>query len=314
MDVLNLIGNTPIVELASLLGGRRGRLFAKCEFLNPTGSKKDRVATRIIEDAEAEGRLKRGQGVVELTSGNTGAALAAVCRAKGYSFTAFMSVGNSAERAMMMRAYGAELVLVEQAPGSKPGRVSGADLALVDEAVSAYVEEHGAYRADQFNNISNSRAHELGTAPEIIKQLDGRVDFFADFIGTGGSYVGCARAFKRYGDVQCFVVEPEGAAVLSGAEVTEPSHPIQGGGYSKADISFLDEGMIDGFVSVSAEEAVYHTRLLAERCGLFTGFSSGANVCAALKLLANEMSEKTGVVLLNDHGLKYTSTALWEAQ
>src|SRR5512146_1378237 len=150
-SVLGAIGNTPLVELARITRGLEGRILAKLEYLNPGFSKKDRIALQMIEAAEANGELKPGQTVVELTSGNTGTGLSIVCAVKGYPFVAVMSKGNSTERARMMRALGAEVVLVDQLPGSTTGQVSGGDLALVEQAAQAIVQDRGAFRADQFH-------------------------------------------------------------------------------------------------------------------------------------------------------------------
>jgi len=196
-SVLGAIGNTPLVELSRLTRGLEGRILAKLEFLNPGFSKKDRNALQMIEEAEADGKLKPGQTVVELTSGNTGTGLSIVCAVKGYPFVAVMSKGNSTERARMMKAFGAEVILVDQLPGSKPGQVSGGDLALVEEAAQRIVKERSAFRADQFHLESSSRAHYLHTALEILRQADGKIDVFCDFAGTGSSFGGCAAAFKE---------------------------------------------------------------------------------------------------------------------
>src|SRR5512135_1629214 len=162
-SAVEAIGDTPVVELSRITKGLSGRLFAKLELLNPGSSKKDRIARQIIEDAELEGRLRPGQAVVELTSGNTGTGLAIVCGLKGHPFVAVMSRGNSAERARMMSALGAEVVLVDQMPGSQTGHVTGADLALVEQAAQQITVERSAFRADQFHLAGNFRAHYLHT-------------------------------------------------------------------------------------------------------------------------------------------------------
>jgi cysteine synthase A len=156
-SALDAIGDTPLVELTRLGRELDGRILAKLEYLNPGFSKKDRIARQIVEDAEADGRLRPGQTVVELTSGNTGTGLAIVCGIKGYPFVAVMSKGNSMERARMMRALGAKVVLVDQMPGSMPGQVSGQDLALVEEEAQRIVQARGAFRADQFRLAGNTR-------------------------------------------------------------------------------------------------------------------------------------------------------------
>ena len=311
-STVEAIGNTPLVELSRLTRGIDGRILAKLENLNPGYSKKDRIARQIIEDAEASGELAPGQTVVELTSGNTGTGLAIVCGIKGYPFVAVMSRGNSIERALMMTALGAEVVLVDQMPDSVSGQVSGGDLELVEKEARRIVEERAAFRADQFSLHSNFRAHYLHTGPEIIHQSGGRIDVFCDFIGTGGSFAGCAAAFKEHrADIQCFIVEPAGAAVLAGETVSYPNHRIQGGGYAMSDLSMLNTDHIDGYLQISDDRAIEMARRLAKEEGIFAGFSSGANVATALKLLETSFKGKTAVVLICDSGLKYLSTDLW---
>src|SRR5262245_18581133 len=196
-DACSLIGRTPIVTLDRLTHGLRGRLFAKVESYNPGLSKKDRIARQIVDDALAAGRLKPGDTVVELTSGNTGTGLAIVCAVRGLRFVAVMSAGNSPERRRMMEALGARGELVPPAPGSPPGQVSGKDLDLVEARARELTIELKAFRADQFNNPSNVRAHEEGTAEEIWRDSAGRISAFCEFVGSGGSFVGIARALKR---------------------------------------------------------------------------------------------------------------------
>jgi cysteine synthase A len=311
-SVLEAIGETALVDLKRITRGLDGRILAKLEYLNPGFSKKDRIALQMIEDAEAEGALKPGQTVVELTSGNTGTGLAIVCAVKGYPFVAVMSRGNSMERARMMAALGAEVALVDQLPGSTPGMVSGGDLELVEREARRIVQDRGAFRADQFKLASNARAHYLHTGPEILRQTGGDIHAFCDFAGTGGSFAGCAAAFKEFNPaIQCYLVEPAGAAVLSGQLLDNPNHRIQGGGYAMTALPQLKKEHIDGYLQVSDEEAIRVARRLAKEEGIFAGFSSGANVAAALEVLRRLGPGKTVVVLLCDSGLKYLSTDLW---
>lgn len=308
------IGNTPLVRLDRLtkLHGVKGSILAKLEYLNPGFSKKDRAALGIIEEAENLGVLSPGQTVVELTSGNMGTGLAIVCGIKKYPFVAVMSKGNSEERARMMRALGAEVVLVDQLPNSSPGQVSGGDLDLVDEVAKKITKQRKAFRADQFYRDGNWQAHYNNTAPEIWEATNGNLDAFADFLGSGGTYKGIAKALKeRNSEVQCFVVEPEGAAVAAGQQVTNPYHPIQGGGYIIPELKFLDKVPVDGFIQISGDEAQKTTKELAKYEGIFGGYSSGANVAAALQLLSGVMIGKTIAVVICDSGLKYLSTSLW---
>ncbi len=318
-SVLDTIGKTPLVELSRIAGELDGRVFAKLEFLNPGYSKKDRIARQLIEDAEAEGALHPGDTVVELTSGNTGTGLAIVCAVKGYRFVAVMSRGNSSERARMMAALGAEVVLVDQCPESTPGEVSGADLARVEEKAQEIVRQRRAFRADQFLLKGNSRAHYRHTAPEIIRAVarrhshdSGGIDAFCDFIGSGGSFAGCARYFKECDPaIQCYIVEPAGAAAFAGEAVTRPNHKIQGGGYAMGDLALVDRALVDGCLQVSDADAMRMTRRLAKEEGLFAGYSSGANLAAALQLLKGPHRGGRIAILLPDSGLKYLSTDLW---
>ncbi len=307
------IGRTPLVELSRITAGLDGRILMKLEYLNPGFSKKDRAALQIIEEAEACGDLQPGQTVVELTSGNMGAGLAVVCAVRAYPFVAVMSKGNSPERAAMMRALGAEVVLVDQAPGSRPGEVSGADLALVDAEATKLTRERHAFRADQFEHAGNRNAHYLGTGPEIWAQSGGSVTAFCDFAGSGGTFAGCAQFFREQNaGIRCYLVEPEEAAVLSGAAVANPDHPIQGGGYAMESLAQLDGVAPDGYLGVSGQDAIDGARRLAREEGIFAGYSSGANLAAALKLLAGPMPGATIAIVACDSGLKYLSTTLWE--
>ena len=310
-SVLETIGNTPLVELARIGRELDGRIFAKLEFLNPGYSKKDRIARQIIEEAEASGALGADDTVVELTSGNTGTGLAIVCAAKGYHFVAVMSRGNSVERARMMAALGAEVVLVEQEPASTPGQVSGADLALVEARARQITAERRAFRADQFQLAANRRAHYLHTAPEIMRQAGG-IDAFCDFIGSGGFFAGCAQYFKEQDPaIRCYIVEPAGAAVYAGKALTAPNHKIQGGGYGLADLPLIDRRLVDGCLQVRDAEAIQMARRLAKEEGLFAGFSAGANLAAALQLLQKAHAGQRIAILLPDSGLKYLSADLW---
>ena len=311
-SAIEAIGSTPLIELSRITKHLDGKIFAKLDYLNPGFSKKDRIARQIIEDAEKNGDLNQGQTVVELTSGNTGTGLAIVCGIKGYPFVAVMSKGNSGERARMMSALGAEVILVDQLPDSTLGQVSGGDLALVAMKAEVIVKERNAFRADQFQLKGNFNAHYLHTGPEFISQSREDIHGFCDFIGSGGTFAGCAAALKEHDQsIQCYVVEPEGAAILSGTEISNPNHRIQGGGYSMPELSYLNSEHINGFLSVSDEEAMNTARRLAKEEGIFAGFSSGANVSAALSLLKGPLKGKNIVTMINDSGLKYLSTDLW---
>lgn len=313
-SVLGAIGNTPLVRLDRLVKyyGCEGTILAKLDHLNPGFSKKDRAALGVIEAAERNGSLKPGQTVVELTSGNMGTGLAIICGIKGYPFVAVMSKGNSAERARMMEALGAEVVLVDQLPESRPGEVSGADLAEVDRVATELTTERNAFRADQFRRAGNPAAHEHMTGPELWEQSGGRIDAFCDFVGSGGTLAGTSRYLQKQNpDIKCYPIEPQGAAVIAGQDVVTPEHPIQGGGYVMGDLNFLQGQTWDGFLQVDGDLARQTARDLARLEGIFAGFSAGANVAGAIELLKGDHKGQTIAVIICDSGLKYLSTDLF---
>lgn len=313
-SVIELIGGTPAVELQRLcrLLGLDGRLVAKLEYLSPGLSKKDRVAKAMVDTARATGALRDGQTVVELTSGNTGTGLAIVCGALGHPFVAVMSEGNTPERARMMRALGAEVVLVPQASGGTPGHVSGADLDLVEARVTELVAERGAYRTDQFALPASADIHYQETGPELWQQCGQQLDAYVSFVGSAGSFTGVARYLREVSpSTQCFVVEPADTAVLAGEPLRNPSHQIQGGGYSRTELPLLDRSLAAGFLRVTDADAIEHTRLLAAHEGIFAGFSAGADCAAAVHLLSGPFRGGTAAFLASDSGLKYLSTDLY---
>jgi len=310
-SVLDVIGSTPLVECSRLVDhyGLEGRILAKLEYLNPGFSKKDRVGLHMVLEAEEAGQINSGDTVVELTSGNTGTGLALACGIKGYKFVAVMSKGNSMERARMMKALGAEVILVDQAPDSVPGQVSGRDLELVDEAAQRIVQERKAFRADQFRMKGNAIGEEV-SGEEIWKDTSGHVDVFVDIAGSGGSFTGISTALKRHDpSIRCYLAEPLNAAWFAGIPGTG-QHKIQGCGYSR-DLPLLDKDLVDGYIQVSDAEAREGARDLARLEGIFGGYSSGAHVAAARRLLENQEKGNTLVLLVCDSGLKYLSTDLY---
>ena len=313
-SIIDAIGNTPLVELkrAVRILGLQGRLLAKLEYFSPGFSKKDRVALEMVREARRDGSLRPGQMVVELTSGNTGTGLAIVCRSLGHPFVAVMSRGNTPERARMMRALGAEVVLVDQAPGSPPNQVSGEDLALVEQRTGQVVRERQAFRANQFELAANALAHQRFTGPELWKQSGGCVDVFLDFVGSGGCFSGVTRYLRgRNPEIRAYIVEPAGAAVLAGKPVQRSNHQLQGGGYSLADLTLVDRSLVSGYLQVTDDEAIAAARLLAAEEGIFGGFSSGANLAGAIQLLRKGEQGATIAFLVCDSGLKYLSTPLY---
>jgi cysteine synthase A len=312
-SILEAIGNTPLVDLERLVKHWKleGRILAKLDHLNPSGSKKDRIALGMIRAAERKGLLKPGQTVIEETSGNTGNGLALVCSLLGYPFIAVMSKGNSIERVRICNALGAKVVRVDQAPGAKPGEVSAADLDLVMKETKRLTEEMGAFCVGQFHNADNAVAQEV-TGDEMWEQSEGKIDAIADFIGTGGGFAGIATSMRRHNpNAHCYVVEPENAPYYSGKKAKAGAgHRIQGGGYAR-EVPFLDRSLITDCVGVSDEEAVESARLLSSVEGILCGFSAGAHAAAARKLLQGPEKDKTVAIVICDSGLKYLSTDLY---
>lgn len=292
-SALEIIGNTPIVRLKNIEEkyNLEGKLYAKVEYYSPGLSKKDRIAKYIIEKAIKEGKLKKGQTVIEQTSGNTGIGVALVCAILGYPFVAVMSKGNSIERVKMIEAFGGKVELVQQQEEHKG--VSSGDMDLVEKRFKELVKELGAFPVNQFNNVDNAMAHYHTTGKEIVEELSS-VEAFVDYVGTGGSFVGVSKRLKEAFDCKCFKVIPD-----------KENHLIQGGGYFK-DIPFEENGLCDGEVVVSSEEAIEGMQELAKLEGIYGGISSGANLKAAIDVLKKEKFESV-IFLINDVGLKYLS-------
>jgi cysteine synthase len=310
-SILETIGATPLVALDRLAAGLPGRVLAKIESTNPGGSVKDRIALRMIEEAERDGRLRPGMPVVEVTSGNTGTGLAIVCAVKGYRLIAVMSEGNTEERRRMLMALGAEVELVPQMGGPRPGRVSREDLEAVEARCAALVQQLGAFRPDQFSNEANRRAHELGTGAEIWEQTGGRIDVWVASVGTGGTFVGVARALKAWNPrVRCLAAEPATAPALAGSAITDTCHRLEGTGYARVP-PLWDPILCDGFLTVTDAAAMETARRLATREGIFCGVSSGANAAAALQIAAAAEPGTVIVTVIADTGLKYLSTDLF---
>jgi cysteine synthase A len=310
-SVLGAIGETPLVALDRMGAGLPGRVAVKLEYFSPGGSVKERAALRIVEDAERDGRLQPGGTVVELTSGNMGIGLAVVCAVKGYRMIAVMSEGNSIERRRVLESLGARVELVPQVGGPRPGQVSAEDLKVVEARTAELVAELGAFHANQFYNPSAVAAHEDTTGPEIWRQTEGRVTHFVTAVGTGGTFVGAARALKRLNpEVRCYAGEPASAPFIAGGPMTSTSHRLQGTGYALVP-PLWDPALVDGFMTATDEEAIETARLLATREGVFGGFSTGANVACALRLAASVPAGSIVVTIAPDTGMKYLSTDLF---
>ncbi len=312
-SIVETIGKTPLVALDRLSHGLNGRVLAKVEYYNPGGSIKDRIALRIIEDAEKKGLLKPGDTVIELTSGNTGTGLAVVCAVKGYRMIAVMSEGNSVERRRMLEIFGAKVVLVPQAKGSKPGQVTREDLELVEKKTAELTHKLKAFRADQFYNISNVEAHEFTTGEEIWEQTGGKIDAFVAAVGTAGTFIGVARALKKKNpSIRTYAVEPANTPFLAGRKIKTTKHKIQGAGYAMIPPLWQPE-VCDGFLTATDNEAIRTARLLGKKEGICAGFSAGANVACALKIAKKAEKGSVIVTVLCDTGLKYLSTDLYPA-
>ena len=287
-------------------------VYAKAEFLNPGGSMKDRIALKMIEDAEHSGYLQPGNTILEITSGNTGISLAMVCGIKGYKFIAVMSAGNSPERKMILEALGATVKLVPQHPGGKAGQVTGEDLKLVEEYGRQLAKELNAFLPDQFNNFSNIAAHMQTTGKEIWEQMNGEIDIFLDVVGTAGTFIGISSALKIFDpNIQCLAVEPITAPVLAGKPIVNPQHKLQGSSYGMIP-PLWNPSYCDGFLTVSDEEAIKTAQMLATKEGLLVGYTAGGNVAAAIKLAQHAAPGTRIITILCDSGMKYLSTDLFK--
>ena len=298
-----LIGHTPLLELTHIERSEKleARILAKIESMNPGGSVKDRVARAMLDDAEAKGLLKPGAVIIEPTSGNTGIGLASVGAARGYRVIIVMPETMSLERRLLMKAYGAELVLTEGGKG-----MSGA-IARANELAA---EIPGAFVPGQFDNPANPAAHEATTGPEIWEDTDGQVDLFVAGIGTGGTITGVGRYLKSKNPaVRVVGVEPAASAVLSGG--APGRHDLQGLGAGFVP-KVLDTSVYDEIVPVADGDAYAAGRRLGREEGVLAGISAGAAVWAAIQLARRpENKGKTIVTLLPDTGDRYLSTKMF---
>ena len=299
-----LIGKTPLLELTHIEKkyGLKAKVLAKLEYFNPAGSVKDRIARKMLDDAEAAGKLTTDSVIIEPTSGNTGIGLASVAAARGYRIIIVMPETMSVERRPLMKAYGAELVLTEGAKGMK-GAIAKAD-ELAKEIPNSFVP-------GQFVNPSNPKAHYETTGPEIFEDTDGEVDIFVAGVGTGGTITGVGEYLKdKKPGVKVVAVEPETSAVLSTG--VAGAHKIQGIGAGFVP-DVLDTKVYDEIIPVSNEAAFEVGKLIGKSEGVLVGISSGAAAYAAIELAKRPENEgKTIVVLLPDTGDRYLSTPLFQ--
>lgn len=304
-SVNELIGNTPILELTNIEKDLElnAKILVKLESFNPAGSAKDRVALNMITEAEKRGDLKPGSVIIEPTSGNTGIGLCAVGASKGYKVIIVMPDTMSVERRLLMKAYGAQLILTDGKLGM-PGAIKKAE-----ELVAS---TPGAFLAGQFTNPDNPLAHFKSTGPEIWTDTDGEIDYFIAGVGTGGTITGTGQYLKsKNPGIKVIAVEPKTSAVLSG-ENAGP-HDLQGiGGGFIPDV--LDTSIYDEITTVSDEEAYETGRILANKEGILAGITSGAALFAAIKLAKRpEAKGKTIVALLPDTGERYLSSKMWNS-
>ena len=300
-DIIELIGNTPLVELKKISKGLETVLVGKLESFNPLSSVKDRIGFSMIRDAEEKGLIKKGTSIIEPTSGNTGIALAFICAVKGYKLILTMPDTMSIERRKLLVAFGAELILT---PGNEG--MNGA----VKEAEKIQKNTSNSLVLQQFNNASNPKIHRETTAEEIWKDTDGKIDILVSGVGTGGTITGVAEVLKkRKADFKAVAVEPYDSPVLSGGK--PGPHKIQGIGAGFVP-NVLEVDLIDEIIKVKNEDAANIARILAREEGIFAGISSGAAVKAAIEIGKRKGSkDKLIVVILPDTGERYLSTEIF---
>ncbi len=300
-DITQLIGNTPLVRINRLTAGLSGEVVAKLEYFNPSHSVKDRIGVAMIEAGEKAGFIKPDTILVEPTSGNTGIALAFAAAARGYRLVLVMPDTMSRERRMLLRAYGAELVLT---PGSEG--MTGA----IRKAEEIADSDARYYMPQQFKNPANPEIHRLTTAEEIWRDTDGKVDIVVAGVGTGGTITGVGEVLKaRKPGVRVIAVEPEGSPVLSGGG--KGPHAIQGIGAGFIPET-LNTSIYDEIIRVTNEDAIYTARQMATQEGLLVGISSGAAMWSALQVAARDENQgKLIVVIIPSFGERYLSTALY---
>ncbi|MFC4075503.1 cysteine synthase A [Salinithrix halophila] len=300
-NILQLIGETPVVKLNRIVGKADADVYLKLEYFNPGSSVKDRIAYSMIQEAEKRGDLKPGSTIVEPTSGNTGIGLAMVAAAKGYRALLVMPDTMSLERRNLLRAYGAELVLTPGAEGMKGAIAKAEEIAR---------ENPDYFMPQQFNNQDNVKIHRETTGPELVRQMEGKIDAFVSGIGTGGTITGAGEVLKKeIPGIHIVAVEPTASPVLSGGK--PGPHKIQGIGAGFAP-EILDTDLYDEVITVANEEAFEWARRMAKEEGILGGISSGAAVAAAVKLARRLGAGKRVVAVLPSNGERYLTTQLYQ--
>ena len=301
-NVCDLIGHTPLLELRNIekIENLKSKIFAKIEYLNPTGSIKDRTAYSLIAEAEKKGLLKKDSVIIEPTSGNTGIGLAAIGISKGYKVIIVLPENFSIERRKMIKAYGAEIALSKAEEGMK---------GAVDLANKLAKEYPNSFIPSQFDNPDNPLIHYTSTGPEVYEDTDGNIDYLVAGVGTGGTISGVGKYLKQQNkEIQIIAVEPASSPLLSKGE-TGP-HAIQGIGPNFVP-SILDRSVIDKIMSITNEDAINYAKYINKSEGILVGISSGAALKAAIDIASKE-ENKNIVVILPDSGDRYLSTPLFE--
>jgi len=299
-SILDLIGKTPVVKLNRLVDEDSADVYVKLEFMNPGSSVKDRIALAMIEAAERDGKLSKGDTIIEPTSGNTGIGLAMVAAAKGLKAILVMPDTMSMERRNLLRAFGAELVLT---PGSEG---MGGAIRKAEELA----KENGYFMPQQFKNEANAEIHRLTTGPEIVEQMGDQLDAFISGIGTGGTITGAGSVLKEtYKDIKIYAVEPADSPVLSGGK--PGPHKIQGIGAGFVP-DILNTEIYDEIITVKNEEAFETSRKAAKQEGILGGISSGAAIYAALKVAKELGKGKKVLAIIPSNGERYLSTPLYQ--